>query len=113
MDFGFPIRPDWLASRGTTPTIANETRREAAPPLDAVARERRKVIERMFRRLKDFRRIATRCSRHAATSSPETSRGNPYRRHRQVVARLSLEPRAAFYEVGHRLSDANKVIINI
>ena len=49
-----------LASRGTTPIIPNKACRKVALPFDAEAYKQRNVIERMFCRLKDFRRIATR-----------------------------------------------------
>ncbi len=54
---------DWLAQRGCEPVIPpNPTRRNPAP-YDACAYKARNSIERMFCRLKDFRRIATRYDR--------------------------------------------------
>jgi len=50
----------WLGSRGTTPVIPNKTNRKNIHPFDAVIYNTRNAIERMFCRLKDFRRIATR-----------------------------------------------------
>lgn len=57
----------WLASRGTLPVIANNPRRLRPCPLDQPAYGRRNIIERSFCRLKDFRRIATRYDKLAAT----------------------------------------------
>jgi transposase len=51
---------DWLADRGCEPVIPpNPTRRNPAT-YDSLAYKARNLIERMFCRLKDFRRIATR-----------------------------------------------------
>ncbi len=46
--------------RGTLPVIPNNPTRKRFHPFDPVAYKRRNLIERMFCRLKDFRRIATR-----------------------------------------------------
>jgi transposase len=50
----------WLGSRGTVPIIPNKANRRQRYPFDEVAYRSRNIIERMFCRLKDFRRIATR-----------------------------------------------------
>ena len=50
----------FLAERGTLPVIPNNPTRKRHHPFDAVAYKQRNLIERMFSRLKDFRRIATR-----------------------------------------------------
>jgi transposase len=49
-----------LRERGSTPVIPNNPTRKRIHPFDAQAYRRRNLIERMFSRLKDWRRIATR-----------------------------------------------------
>jgi len=51
---------DWLAQRGTEAVIPPNPTRKHPHAYDATAYKRRNLIERMFCRLKDFRRIATR-----------------------------------------------------
>lgn len=50
----------FLLGRGTQPVIPNNPTRKHRQPFDPDAYKRRNLIERMFCRLKDFRRIATR-----------------------------------------------------
>lgn len=50
----------FLIERGTTPVIPNNARRKNLHAFDRDAYRRRNIIERMFCRLKDWRRIATR-----------------------------------------------------
>ena len=50
----------FLQERGTVPVIPNNPTRKRHHPFDTVAYKQRNLIERMFSRLKDFRRIATR-----------------------------------------------------
>ena len=50
----------FLIDRGTQPVIPNNPGRKRLHPFDPQAYKRRNLIERMFCRLKDFRRIATR-----------------------------------------------------
>jgi putative transposase len=50
----------FLKERGTVPVIPNNPTRKRLHPFDEVAYRRRNLIERMFCRLKDWRRIATR-----------------------------------------------------
>ncbi len=50
----------FLAERGTLPVIPNNPTRKRHHPFDPAAYKQRNLIERMFSRLKDFRRIATR-----------------------------------------------------
>ena len=57
-----------LAEQGTEAVIPSIARRKPLIPHDRVAYRQRNLIERMFGRLKDFRRIATRYD-----NSPETS----------------------------------------
>jgi transposase len=54
----------WLADRGTTPIIPPKRHRKAKLPFDAVAYKQRNVIERMFCRFKDWRRVAMRFDRN-------------------------------------------------
>ena len=53
------IRDD-LLDRGIRPVIPNKDDRKSLHPFDRKCYRRRNAIERMFCRLKDFRRIATR-----------------------------------------------------
>ena len=54
-----------LSERGTQPVIPNNPTRKRFHPFDADIYKRRNLIERMFCRLKDFRRIATRYDKRA------------------------------------------------
>ena len=56
----------FLAERGTLPVIPNNPTRKRLHPFDAEAYKQRNLVERMFCRLKDFRRIATRYDKLAA-----------------------------------------------
>jgi transposase len=49
-----------LVEQGTEAVIPSITRRKPLIPYDRTAYRQRNLIERMFGRLKDFRRIATR-----------------------------------------------------
>jgi transposase len=57
----------WLKSRGTTPVIPNLRNRPNPHPFNKRLYKRRNKIERLFCRLKDARRIATRYDRSALT----------------------------------------------
>ena len=56
----------FLLERGTVPVIPNNPTRKRHHPFDAIAYRQRNLIERMFCRLKDWRRIATRYDKLAA-----------------------------------------------
>lgn len=56
---------DWLAERGAEPVIPPNPTRKHPHSYDAKAYKRCNLIERMFCRLKDFRRIATRYDKRA------------------------------------------------
>ena len=58
---------DWLTERGCEPVIPPNPTRKNPHSLDAAAYKLRNRIERMFCRLKDFRRIATRYDKRADT----------------------------------------------
>ena len=62
---------DWfrqaLTARGTTPCIPSKSNRKAPMPHDAVLYRQRHLIENMFGKLKDWRRIHTRYDRCAHT----------------------------------------------
>lgn len=50
----------FLIERGTLPVIPNNPTRKRIHPFDRDCYKRRNLVERMFCRLKDWRRIATR-----------------------------------------------------
>ena len=56
----------FLIERGTRPVIPNNPTRKHRYPFDPQAYKLRNLIERMFCRLKDWRRIATRYDKLAA-----------------------------------------------
>lgn len=56
---------DWLRGRRIQPVIPNRSNRKTRHAFDAKRYKNRNVIERMFGRLKDFRRIATRYDKKA------------------------------------------------
>lgn len=56
---------DWLAERRTEPVIPPNPTRKNPNGYDRDAYSGRNLIERMFCRLKDFRRIATRYDKRA------------------------------------------------
>ena len=56
-----------LIARGTTPVIPNGPRRKNLHPFDRTAYKRRNLVERAFCRIKNFRRVATRYDKLAAT----------------------------------------------
>ena len=56
---------DWLKARRVQAVIPSNATRRTPYPLDKTAYKRRNLIERMFCRLKDWRRIATRYDRTA------------------------------------------------
>ena len=55
---------EWLAGRGIQAVIPPRKNRKIQYDYDAAIYRQRNVIERMFRRLKDWRRIATRFDRN-------------------------------------------------
>ena len=55
---------EWLEVRGTTPVIPPRRNRKVQYAYDKLIYRQRNVIERMFCRLKDWRRIATRFDRN-------------------------------------------------
>ena len=56
---------DWLSERGCEAVIPPNPTRKHPHAYDAAAYKQRNLIERMFCRLKDFRRIATRYDKRA------------------------------------------------
>ena len=58
---------DWLAERGCEPVIPPNPTRKHPHSYDRHTYKARNLIERMFCRLKDFRRIATRYDKRADT----------------------------------------------
>ena len=63
---GDAVRQDLLLS-GIVPVIPPKTNRKNPPPCDFKAYKDRNRIERMFNRLKQFRRIATRFDKTATS----------------------------------------------
>lgn len=57
---------NWLTARDIKAVIPSTASRRTPYPLDRRTYRRRNVIERLFGRLKNWRRIATRYDRHAA-----------------------------------------------
>jgi putative transposase len=55
----------WLKQRGSTPVIPNKSNRKKPYPFKKRRYRQRNKIERMFCRLKDARRIATRYDKSA------------------------------------------------
>jgi transposase len=55
---------DWLQERGTNAVIPSRSNRKSPYPYDKTLYKQRNIIERMFCRLKDYRRIATRFDRN-------------------------------------------------
>ena len=55
---------EWLAERGTEPVIPPRRNRKIQYDYDKAIYKQRNIIERMFCRLKDWRRIATRFDRN-------------------------------------------------
>lgn len=56
----------WLGERGIEAVIPGRASRGVAYPLNRTAYRRRNIIERMFGKLKNWKRIATRYDRLAA-----------------------------------------------
>lgn len=59
----------FLLDRGTLPVIPNNPTRKHFHPFDDRAYKQRNLVERMFYRLKDWRRVATRYDKLAANFS--------------------------------------------
>ena len=70
-----------LAAHGIEAVIPSVARRKPLIAYDPITYRQRNLIERMFGRLKEFRRIATRYDKLAETFSPA-----PLFRHRDLVA---------------------------
>ena len=58
---------EWLVERGTQPVIPPRKNRKVQYEYDKAIYRQRNVVERMFCRFKDWRRIATRFDRNLAT----------------------------------------------
>ena len=55
---------EWLAGRGTQPAIPPRRNRKIQYDYDKAIYKQRNIVERLFRRIKDWRRIATRFDRN-------------------------------------------------
>lgn len=62
-----------LAERGAEAVIPSTTSRKLPIPYDVQAYKQRNLVERMWCRLKNFRRVATRYDKLARTISPASS----------------------------------------
>jgi transposase len=58
---------EWLVGRGTVPVIPPKSNRKVQLECDATIYKQRNLIERMFCRFKDWRRVATRFDRNIKT----------------------------------------------
>lgn len=58
----------WLAERGTTAVIPSKCNRKIQLDRDRAIYKQRNVVERMFCRFKDWRRVATRFDRNIKTA---------------------------------------------
>ena len=58
---------EWLAERGTQAVIPPRRNRKVQYDCDQAIYQQRNIVERMFCRLKDWRRIATRFDRNLKT----------------------------------------------
>lgn len=58
---------DWLAERGTRAVIPPKRHRKDKLDFDPIVYKQRNIIERMFCRFKDWRRVATRYDRKIET----------------------------------------------
>jgi transposase len=56
---------NWLKQKGIEAIIPGRTTRNVAYPIDEIAYKRRNIIERMFGKIKNWKRIATRYDRLA------------------------------------------------
>ena len=83
---------NWLAERGVKAVIPPNPTRKHPHKYDSKAYKGRNLIERMFCRLKDFRRIATRYDKRADIYLSAILLGS--RTH--LVDQLSLDPSARF-----------------
>lgn len=79
---------EWLETRGTQPVIPPRRNRKTQHDYDKAIYKQRNIIERMFCRLKDWRRIATRFDRNLKNIHGR------YRtcRRRHLVAVMSPDP---------------------
>ena len=63
-------RRAWLAERGTTAVIPSKRNRKVQLNCDTDIYKQRNLVERMFCRFKDWRRVATRDDRNIKTLMP-------------------------------------------
>ena len=83
-----------IESKGAAPNIPPKTNRRWKNCFSPWLYRHRNAIERMFGRLKDFRRIATRYDRLAVTSSRRLPRRYP------LLLVMSLDPRTRRRSLG-------------
>ena len=74
-DLGYDANPlrQRLARQGATAVIPGRSRRKASSSHDPVLYRQRNTLERLWARLKDYRRAATRSASSPPTSSPASS----------------------------------------
>ena len=100
---------DWfrqaLTARGTTPCIPSKSNRKVPIPHDTVLYRQRHLIENMFGKLKDWRRIHTRYDRCAHTFFSAYDR-----RYRPLLARTAMSPEPSTLAVTRSASFANACV---
>jgi transposase len=83
----------FLLERGTVPVIPNNPTRKRHHPFDETAYRQRNLIERMFCRLKDWRRIATRYDKLAAMVLDGPMNGDAFLAYVEQALVPELRPR--------------------
>ena len=68
----------YLKSRRIQPVIPNRSNRKKPHPFNKARYKGRNVIERMFGRIKDFRRVATRYDKNAENFLDRLMLGSPH-----------------------------------
>ena len=103
---------EWLKARRIRAVIPSTAARTVPYPLDRAAYRRRNLIERLFGRLKNWRRIATRYDRLARNYLAALVSGSPGpRRCRSRVGQMSPLPsgQSCFQAFGEQLELADSI----
>jgi transposase len=96
---------DWLVERGCEPVIPPNPTRKHPHAYDRHASKARNIIERVFCRLKDFRRVATRydCANDTHDVAQRLSYSS-WRRHQTPVSLRPLGARSSHWYMPQRPS---------